>query len=125
MSNYWAPLAKENYINLETFKKNGAGVKTPVWFARQGDVLVFMTKRDSWKVKRLKRNSTVKLAACGVTGKVHGEWLEATCHPIDGVEEKAAEKTLAKKYLSFRWYTPLLRLIGKTKERQYYRIDQP
>ena len=40
MSDYWASLRGENYINLETFKKNGQGVKTPVWFAHQGESLV-------------------------------------------------------------------------------------
>ena len=25
--------AGQKYLNLETFKKNGDGVKTPVWFA--------------------------------------------------------------------------------------------
>ena len=24
--------ANQNYLSLETFKKNGDGVKTPVWF---------------------------------------------------------------------------------------------
>jgi len=28
-----APFAGQKYLNLETFKKNGTSVKTPVWFA--------------------------------------------------------------------------------------------
>ncbi len=31
--NYFAALDKHNYLSLETFRKNGAGVRTPVWFA--------------------------------------------------------------------------------------------
>ena len=26
-------LARERYVNLATFRKNGAEVKTPIWFA--------------------------------------------------------------------------------------------
>lgn len=27
-----------SYLNIETFRKSGVGVKTPVWFVREGDV---------------------------------------------------------------------------------------
>ena len=27
------------YLNIETFRKSGVGVQTPVWFVREGDVL--------------------------------------------------------------------------------------
>lgn len=29
----------QNYINLETFRKSGEGVKTPVWFVQERDSL--------------------------------------------------------------------------------------
>ena len=57
-------LALEKHMNLRTFKRKGQEVKTPAWVARDGDSLVFMTKRQSRKVKRLGRNWWCKLAAC-------------------------------------------------------------
>ena len=27
---------KQKYLNIETFRKSGIGVKTPVWFAQAG-----------------------------------------------------------------------------------------
>ena len=39
----------QKYINLETFRKSGVGVKTPVWFVQDRDVLYVWTQADSWK----------------------------------------------------------------------------
>ena len=36
-------LAKAQYVNLETFRKNGTGVKTPVWGAPDGTEIVIFT----------------------------------------------------------------------------------
>ena len=51
------PLDKERFISLETFKKNGDGVKTPVWSAPLDGKLVVFTAGGSYKVKRLRNNS--------------------------------------------------------------------
>ena len=37
-----AQFAKQNYINLQTFKKDGTPVATPVWFAEDGGELYVM-----------------------------------------------------------------------------------
>lgn len=116
-------LDKENYISLETYKRDGNGVKTPVWFAHQGGELIFFTDSRSWKVKRLRRNDRVKIAACGARGKVHGEWFEGSCHRLEGDEARAAHKALTKKYwLLMRVGNVAAGLIGRTKHRAYYRI---
>ena len=58
-------LSRARYVNLETFRKNGTGVQTPVWVAPDGEDLVIFTNGDSYKVKRLRRNSAVRIAECG------------------------------------------------------------
>ena len=42
----------QEFLGLETFRKNGIGVKTPVWFAQEGDMLCIWTVGDSGKIKR-------------------------------------------------------------------------
>ena len=37
-TNYFAALDKHNYLNMETFRKDGTGVRTPVWFAADPEV---------------------------------------------------------------------------------------
>ena len=120
----WDVLRGEKYINFESFKRNGDGVKTPVWFARDGDTLVFFTNENSWKVKRLRRNSDCRLAACSVTGKtIKSEWLDGTCRRIeDPSEVKAAHVLLSKKYLSLRLSNPIAKLVGKSRQWAHYRI---
>ena len=120
----WAALRGEKYINLETFKKSGDGVKTPVWFARDGDALVFMTASNAWKVKRLRRNDACRLAACSVSGRrIKGAWLDGRCERVDDpAEVEAGYQLLAKKYLSLRLANPFAKLLGRADARVYYRI---
>jgi uncharacterized protein len=90
----------QKYMSLETFRKNGQGVKTPVWFVRHNDALYVYTEADSGKVKRLRNNPRVRVAICNMRGGVKGPWLDATASLVDGDERVAADKLLDRKYLS-------------------------
>jgi hypothetical protein len=46
----------QKYISLETFRKNGPGVKTPIWFVMHKNAFYVYTEADSWKVKRIRNN---------------------------------------------------------------------
>lgn len=72
-----ATLEPESYVSLETFRRSGVGVKTPVWFAVLDDKLYVVTDGTSGKVKRIRATKRGRVAACGVTGTVHGEWFDA------------------------------------------------
>jgi PPOX class probable F420-dependent enzyme len=92
-------LSKARYVNLETFRKNGTGVQTPVWAARDGDRLVIFTNGDSYKVKRLRRNSKIRIAACGVRGGLKGPWHDGTARLLnDEAEKQSATRALHAKY---------------------------
>jgi PPOX class probable F420-dependent enzyme len=105
----FAAFAGHEYLNLETFKKSGEGVKTPVWFAADptNDLvssaarLYAYTTGNSGKVKRLRNNSRVRVAPCDVRGKVLGDWVEARAEVITGAEAAYGDKLLNKKY--FPW----------------------
>ena len=92
-------LSSARYVNLETFRKNGTGVQTPVWVARDGDDLVIFTNGDSYKVKRLRRNPAIRIAECGVRGALKGPWHEGTARLVDDEATKqSALRALRKKY---------------------------
>ena len=92
-------LGKARYVNLETFRKNGTGVQTPVWAARDGDRLVIFTNGDSYKVKRLRRNPKIRIAECGVRGGLKGPWHDGTARLVnDEAEKQSATRALHKKY---------------------------
>jgi hypothetical protein len=73
----------QQYINLETFKKNGQGVKTPVWFAMEDNILYTRTLANSWKVKRLNRDPRIKVTPSDARGEPLGTWLDGQAYEID------------------------------------------
>jgi PPOX class probable F420-dependent enzyme len=113
-------LSTEPYINVETFKRDGNGVKTPVWFAiLDGRIYVF-TDGTSFKVKRLGRNPSAKIAACDARGNVHGPWHDATGYIVsDAGEDARAYEALRAKY---GWQMKLLdlgsRIMGRIGRRK-------
>ena len=105
----FAAFSGKKYLNLETFKKNGDGVKTPVWFAADptasidssGAKIYTYTIGVSGKVKRVRNNPRVKITPCNMSGKVLGEWVEARAEIISGEEAAHGMQLLNKKY--FPW----------------------
>jgi len=100
----------QKYISVETFKKNGQGVKTPVWFVLHENVFYMYTEADSWKVKRIRNNPRVRVAACNVRGAVKGQWLDATASIVEGDERLAADRLLDRKYFLKKIFNVLSRL---------------
>ena len=56
------------HISVTTYKRDGTGVATPVWFVQEGDRLLFRTGVASGKAKRIRRNPAVLVAACTIRG---------------------------------------------------------
>lgn len=98
MTHVWDSLNTEQYVNLTTFRKNGDGVPTPVWFVRDGDKLFIYTQANSGKVKRIRNNAQVTLAACNVRGEAHGELLNAHARILTADESTHIEALFDKKY---------------------------
>jgi hypothetical protein len=93
------PLAQLQYINLETFRKSGVGVKTPVWFVQDGDTIFVRTVANSGKVKRIRNNGQVNIAPCKVDGALLGDWLPATAREVKDKEtDRKTDRLLDKKY---------------------------
>jgi PPOX class probable F420-dependent enzyme len=110
----FAAFRDHKYISLETFKKNGEGVKTPVWFAADpsrdlggdGALLYIYTIGNTGKVKRIRNNPHVKIAPCTVKGELLGDWTDANVKIITGETASNAMKLLNKKYF------PLKQILG-------------
>lgn len=88
----------QKYINLQTFKRDGTPVATPLWFAESGGELVFYTTADSGKVKRLRNNRRVRVAVSDVRGNLKGEWVDAEARPLDDAESAEANRLITEKY---------------------------
>ena len=67
---------KAKYINIQTYKKTGQPISTPVWFIIKDNKIFFRTSHNSGKIKRIRNNNNVKFALCDIRGKIKGEWYE-------------------------------------------------
>lgn len=85
-------------MNLETYRKSGEGVRTPVWFVAVNDELCFTTEAGSAKVKRMRRNSMVSVAPCKVNGELVGDWYPGKARFLSAVEIPMVKKAYARKY---------------------------
>jgi uncharacterized protein len=108
---------KQSYLNIETFRKSGQGVKTPVWFAQDGNMLYVWTQADSGKAKRIRNNGTVNIAPSTGSGQPLGEWLPAKAQTNEAPEAiKQVEKLMKKKYgIMFHIFGFLGRMRGGDK----------
>jgi len=87
------------YVNLETFRKNGNGVKTPVWFVEDGGTLFVRTDATSGKVKRIRNHQQIHIAPCKMDGALLEDWIEASAHVVSDPEiDRKVDRLLSKKY---------------------------
>jgi PPOX class probable F420-dependent enzyme len=113
-------LTRERYLSLATVRRNGAEVRTPIWFVLVDDRLWIVTGGDSGKVKRLRNNPRVRVAPSDVRGIVHGPWREGSARIADDPGEIAhAHAMLRAKY---GWQVTLLDLISRLSGRIRRRV---
>ena len=106
----FAAFRDHKYLSLETFKKSGEGVKTPVWFAAdpardiagEGALLYMYTIGNTGKVKRIRNNGHVKIAPCTIKGVPLGEFVDANVEIVTGEVASHGMKLLNKKYFPLK-----------------------
>jgi len=77
-------LADERYVSITTFRRDGTPASTPVWVVSDDPHrLLVATGAGTWKVKRIKRDPHVRVAACSARGKVQGEAVDAVARLVD------------------------------------------
>ncbi|HET7207865.1 MAG TPA: PPOX class F420-dependent oxidoreductase [Terriglobales bacterium] len=95
-------LARAKYISLETFRRNGVGVRTPVWFAETDGKLVLFTNPGSGKVRRMRNNPQVRVAPCTIRGRVTGPEFAAMARILSPEEWPRIRKLMERKYWLMR-----------------------
>lgn len=110
MAGDFQALAAANYVSLESYRKSGAPVRTPVWITAEGGKLYCWTLTDTGKVKRLRANSAVRLAKCDAGGKLEGEWVAAQARILDS--PAALNAQLRRLHAKYGWKYLAYRLIS-------------
>ncbi|WP_280263152.1 PPOX class F420-dependent oxidoreductase [Nocardia wallacei] len=103
MDNPFGPVGTANYVLLTTFRKNGSAVATPVWAALDDGRLYVWTATDSWKVKRIRRDSAVTLQPCNATGKPRGAVIDGTARVLDAAGSERVRGLIKRKYSVQGW----------------------
>jgi uncharacterized protein len=104
------------YLSLTTYRRDGTAVATPVWFVEDGDHLFVTTGATSGKVKRIRRNPAVTVAACNGMGKLRGEPFTGRADFVPDAEHERVDRLLARKYRVDRVLVlPIYRLAMRLK----------
>jgi uncharacterized protein len=119
----FAALANHKYISLETFKKSGEGIRTPIWFAADPAApldspsakLYIYTIDDTGKVKRIRNNGKARVAPCDMRGKLFGEWIDARAAIVTGDEAAFGTRLLNKKYFPWKQILAFFALFSRRK----------
>src|SRR4030095_10666582 len=92
-------MAKEKYISLTTFKRDGTPVATPVWVVSDdGRRLLVWTGASTWKGTRIRRDPQVRVAASDFKGKTRGETYDGVARLLDDSAGGVVDPLLDRKY---------------------------
>ena len=98
MTDELAQFLNHNYLNLESYRKTGKPVATPMWFALDNDTLYVYSLANAGKVKRVRNNSRVRVVPCDMRGNPRGQWVEAKARILDDAGAEFGHRLLNEKY---------------------------
>ncbi|WP_433366442.1 PPOX class F420-dependent oxidoreductase [Actinoplanes sp. CA-142083] len=91
-------LGRERWLLLETRKRDGSWVGTPVNLVVEDGRAFFKTYDPSGKVKRLRNFPEVRVAPCTMRGRVTGSRVEGRATLLDASLSTRAGALLARKH---------------------------
>lgn len=108
------------YLSVTSFKRDGTGVATPVWFVSDGTRLVALTDLHSAKVRRIRGNPHVVVAPCRANGKLRGKPLPAHAQVLTATADlEHVQKLLTERYkISYRVIMLCYRLGRRLRSKQ-------
>jgi uncharacterized protein len=118
-------LRDAKYLCLESYRRGGAGVRTPVWFAASSEdfassdvrKLYVYTIADSGKAKRIRRHASVKIAACDLRGRLTAPWTDARAEVVTGEEAERGMRLLDRKYFPWKQILNISAMLFRRRER--------
>jgi PPOX class probable F420-dependent enzyme len=120
-----AELDQHRYMSLATFRRSGAEVATPVWFAAVDGKLYVVSAGSAGKVKRVRYAGRARVAPCDVRGGLRGAWQDAGARVITdaGLIGRARTALRAKYGWQVRIFDFVSRLTGRAKRRAWLEVS--
>jgi uncharacterized protein len=104
------------YIDLESYKKTGEAKVTPVQSLEHDGMIYVRTGPTTWKVKRIRRNSHVRIAPSDRSGKPTGPWVDGEAKVLEGQENQRMLEVFRKEYGGFGYR--MVGLVGRMRGEQ-------
>ncbi len=86
------------YLSLTTYRRDGSGVATPVWFVPENGRFLVMTEATSHKVRRIRHNNLVTVAPCTARGRLRDQPIRARAEILPDSEGPHVEALMTRKY---------------------------
>jgi uncharacterized protein len=116
------PAFPGKYLSLTSFRRDGTGGATPVWFVEAGGRLLVETDAASYKVRRIRRDPRVTIAPCTATGRLRGTPVPARAELLPDTEVARVERLMARKYrvdlLFIKPFRALQRALHRNRPRE-------
>ena len=123
------PLARfngEKVISVETYRKNGAAVRTPVWFLVESGTIYVHTDDRTGKIKRIKRNPRVKVAPSHFRGRPKSDYIDANAVIETNPETvKRYRSLIYKKYGLMGSFTTFMQRFSRSKAKDVLILIRP
>lgn len=104
-------------VMLTTFRRDGTPVGTPIWLVVRGGAICATTAASSGKVKRIRNDPRVRVAACTQLGRLTGPTHEGTARIMDPAETAEVLARIRRRYgLLDRVFSRINRLQGESDE---------
>ncbi len=111
-------LARNRYISLTTFRRDGTPASTPVWVVSDdGRRLLVWTGAETWKAKRIRRESRVLVAPSDFRGRELGPRHEAHARLLGEEAKPIVVPLLRRKYGWQRYALELQAAIARLARR--------
>ena len=86
------------YLSLTSYKRDGSGVATPVWFVIDDGRLLVMTDPESFKAKRIRHNPNVTVTPCTAAGRLRGDPLPARAELLPVSQRARLDQLMPRRY---------------------------
>lgn len=115
----------ERYVNLATYRRDGREVRTPVWIAEHDGRYYVFSEGKAGKIKRIRNNDHIRLAACDFRGNIKSDWIDGRASIVaDQAEIEQMYPAFSRKYGWQMWLGNFFaRLSGRFDRRAIIAIE--
>lgn len=92
----------QRFVVLETYRRDGRAVRTPLLFIIHRNRLYMRTAAHTYKVKRIRNNPNVRVAPSTFRGELKGEWVEGEARVYDAADMQWVNQLSKRRHTWFK-----------------------